>query len=461
MRTSRFWLFAVCLAFAGGIAGAQTQPKELTWALGEFDGAGDWRSRLPLLLVHGWDALPDHKLSDAERSLLKSRFIEAAARTLDQQAAKLQLDLDRKRLGTLPAGEPEASRKALAALTAKADVLRQSDPPGSEAPTRLAFKPLWPTGRDKLPWAVTDAAALARQSQAVYTVTGSFRTVGGYLAATVTLTSSWERRVLAQWQGQFAPDEAPERMAEASDRLREALLGRAWAGLAITAPVPGTRVRVAGAWHLLPWSTDDLEPGPLDVVVQEPGHPEVLQTVALTSGERVPLPWEPGLTVRTSLVLETDPPGALLYLDSRYLGPSPQTVDRPLATSRVRAQAEGWETAAWEVGPQTPSPSRFTLRQPRPVVSVPAAKDAFYLSLAAFSASLTATAFAGAWQSEQVQLVNAYALAGSQSGYDTALVRYHAVSVGYGLSIALTSGLFVWMMVELGDYLGVAQASLP
>jgi len=34
----------------------------------------------------------------------------------------------------------------------------------------------------------------------------------------------------------------------------------------------------------------------------------------------------------------------------------------------------------------------------------------------------------------------------------------HGAYVG---SVVLTTGLFVWMMFQLGDYLGAAQANLP
>jgi len=299
------------------------------------------------------------------------------------------------------------------------------------------------------------------KSKALYVVTGSVRSVGGYLSVSIDLYSAVEKRVLSTWEGRFAPEEAPGEMARASDQFRTVLLGRPWAGLSVTSAVGGTQVWVGDQWHNLPWSNDDLVPGPLALKVRQPGRPEEVKTLELSPGAHLVLALADPAPSLDPIVLETDPPGAALYLDSRYLGPSPQTVDRPLTTTRVRAQSPGWATTAWEIGPQTVSPSHKTLEVPRPSPSVSDTKDRFYLSLAAFSFSLTTAAFTGAWQDEQVKLTNAYAASGAITGYTLARDRYVLVTAGYAASVVLTSGVFVWMMFELGDYLGAAQASLP
>lgn len=445
-----------------------TYPKDLSWALGEFEGEGDWRARLPLLLTRNWSTLPEHQLSEPERSELRSRVLKATLRLLDQQASQLILDLDKKRLvGPLPTTEPAATDLSLANLEKKKNEARGDGTLGDEVPKTLAFRAVWPPSRDKLPWNSSDGPTLVARASTLYAVTGSFRLVGGYLSVQVRLYSDLERRILSEWEGRFAADEAADRMAEASDHFREALLGRPWAGLVVTSDTE-TRVRVGESWHPLPWSSDDLEPGTVELTLQQAGRPNQTQTVVLENGKRTVLPWNTLPQASDRLVLETDPPGVSLYMDSRYLGPSPQTVDRPLATSRVRAQAPGWQTLAWEVGPATPSPSLGVLSPPREARSVPDAKDSFYLTLAAFSFSLTTSAFVGAWFDEQVQLTNAYATAYSAnptdqifSQYTQAYNRAQAVRVGYAASVVLTSGVFVWMMFQLMDYLGTAQASLP
>jgi hypothetical protein len=466
MTTFRRGLLVAALLAAAGTLGAQSLPKELSWAVGTFAGEGDWAGRLPQLLVRTWDKLGDHQVTEAETAALKQKFLDDTLRAYDQQESQARLALDLKRLaGTLPSTEPAATEKILADLDTKRAQARTGTVPGTLAPV-LPLKPLWAPGRTGQAWTAVDRRDLATQSSALYLVTGTVRSLGPYLAAEIQLFSTVENRVLASWDDHFAPDEAAAKMAEASASFRRALLGRPWAALDVPASVPGTRIRVGAQWHDLPWSADDLTPGPLAVDLLVPGRSPVSETLGLQDGTRTvfTLPAADGPADR--LVLETDPPGASVFLDSQYLGPSPQTVDRPLATSRVRAQAPGRATLTWEVGPATASPSRGTLTPPRDLPDVDRAKDRFYWTLAAFSASLTTSAFVGAWFDEQVKLTNAYVpfTATSPAAYDNyqaAASRTQAVRAGYAGSVVLTCGVFVWMMFALGDYLGAAQASLP
>ncbi len=441
-------------------------PQDMTWALSEFSG-GEWSARLPLLLSRGWDHLPPHVVTDAERLVLSQRAINDAVIALRRQSSQMRLDLDKKKiLGPLPAGEPTTTETALADLDTKIKAAQAGT--GITPPSdTMNLRAVWPAGRDQLPWPPADGPALAAQAKTFLAVTGSVQVIGGYLEVSAALYSSVENRVLATWQGRFSPDEAPRHMADAADAFREALLGRPWAGLKLTSNLGGTRVRVADEWHDLPWSSDDLEPGDLTLLVEPPGLPKETRVVTLEASSRATL----DLTMSSQpdrIVLETNPPGASLYMDSRYLGPSPQTVDRPLSVTRIRAQAPGLATQSWEIGPQTPSPSSVVLLPPTPAVSVQDSKDSFYWSLAVFSACLTSSAFLGAWSQEQADLTNRYATSADPttgqinvSNYQKALSRYNAVTYAYAGGIVLTSAVFVWMMFELGAYLSADESTLP
>jgi len=435
--------------------------QDATWALAEFSGGGVWAARLPLLVARGWDRLPDHRLTDTEKVLLNAKAIDAAVAALRKQSSQTRLDLDKKKIsGTLPAGEPDATEKTLSGLDAQI-AQAQAGTGVALAPDTMALRPVWPSDKTGLPWNAADGPTIAARAGTLYAVTGAVAYIDGYLQVDLSLYSSIENRFLASWSGQFAPDEAPARMADAADALRAALLGRPWAGVKITSPLSGTRVQVAGVWHDLPWSSDTLEPGDLPIVITAPGQAPQNRTLTLEASRRASLDLN-FTAVPDTITLETDPPGASLYLDSRYLGPSPQTVDRPLATARVRAQAPGYATRAWEIGPRTPSPSKITLLPPSEPVSVPDAKDRFYWSLAAFSFSLTSTAFLGAWQQEQAGLTSQYALDGTNiDNYNKAYFRYKAVTYAYAGAVVLTSAIFVWMMFELGSYLAADESTLP
>jgi len=467
MKTSRSWFLAVVFVFSAGATGAQSMPKDLAWTVAELSGGGEWAVRFPQLLVRGWESLPEHRLSEEEQAALRQQFLDATVVGLDQKSSKAVLDLDKRRLmGPLPSTEPAATEKLLTDLKASRDAALAGRVEEAKAPEKLPFRPVWNSSRENQPWGNEGRNELLVRTSVDYLVTGSIRSVGSYLWVRVELYSRWEKKVLAEWSGQFAPEEAPEKAAEAADRFRSSLLGRPWSGLSVVSGVSGAKVQVLDQWHNLPWSTDELEPATLELRILNPGRAEETRTVVLEPESRTSLVLDSVAPSLDPIVLETEPPGVALYLDSRYLGPSPQTVDRPLATSRVRAQAEGWTTAAWEIGPQTLSPSRVVLSPPGPVPSVAEAKDRFYFSLAGFSISLTSTAFLGAWWAEQAKLQAAYIPSITTSSvayenYKKAYDRYWYTGLGYAIGIGLTSGVFVWMMIELRDYLGIAQASLP
>ena len=461
MTNCKSWLLALFLVVFTGFAGAQSLPKELSWAWAEFDGTGEWCTRLPQLLVRNWETISEHQLTDGERLALKQRFLRDTLISLEIQTARLQLDLDKKRLvSPLSPSELANSQKSLLELETKIQQARAGES-STEPPFRLPLRVLWAAGREGLPWAAQDRRDFLTRSQALYVITGSVRSIAGYLVVTCELFSQLENRVLVEWEGRFSADEAADRMAEASDQFREALLGRPWAALVLTSPHGGTRARLQGQWHSLPWLSDDLVPGTYDLEIQTPGRPDQRQSLSLEKGLRKVLSLDTVPSSAPKLVLETEPPGASLYADSQYLGPSPQTIDRPLATVRIRAQSPGWETLAWEVGPSTISPSRRALSSPRAPLSVQASKDEFYTLMAAVALGLGVSAFTAAATQEQLKLVNYYALSGNLRTYDRAVERWGWYSASNVASVVLTSGLFVWMMVELGDYLDTAQASLP
>lgn len=461
MTTCRHRLLAALLMLAAGTLGAQSHPKELTWTVAELAGEGDWPARLALLLVREWLPLSEHRLTPAETGVLKTRYLDASRSAAEQQISSLRLAYAQKELaGTLAAGDPAAQEKLLQAQNQKVAEAREGRTSGAEPPQTLTLKAVWPSGKETRPWPAATGAETASGTQTVYAVTGAVRSVGPALAVSLELYSAWEQKTLVRWEGVFAPEEAAGRMAEAADAFRGTLAGRPWSRVAVSGG-EGVRIQLSGVWHPLPWTSGLLDPGPARVVIARPGMPEEERTLVLEEGKTLGVTLEPLSAAGESLVIETTPSGALLYLDSRYLGPSPQTILRPRVVSRVRAEVPGQGSQSWEIGPDTPTPALKVLDLSQEKEDVGTAKDRFYWSLAAFSASLTTAAFAAAWSNEQVTLANYYAAAGTQSGYDAAVRTYWAATGAYVGSVVLTSGLFVWMMFELGDYLAAAQASLP
>lgn len=422
MTTSRvLGLLGLGFALAGSL-GAQTPAATATpattaaqpattatavqagWAVGRLAGTSSWADRLPLMVARAWGTPATHTLSDEEKSALKQTALDQALATALKAASAAKLALARKQLaGTATEADRTSTQKTVADAEAKAADAQAGRTTGVDAPATmtLAFR----ASGDGFPWPVGQGKPAWTKANAVWYLGGRIDEVGPALSVKFQLENAWLGAVVATWEATFDPSEADRQMAAAAAALLPTLTGAS------------------------------------------PNQP--------VAPAEVPAP------ATDTLVLETDPPGVPLYLDSRYLGPSPQMVPRPGATTRVRGEPADGASQSWEIGPSSPSTVTHTMLPKTEVPDVPAFKDRFYWILAGFSASLTSTAFASAWSAEQVKLTNAYADAGDTAGYHTAHDRYLAVTALYGTGVVLTSALFVWMMVELGDYLTAAQASLP
>ncbi len=73
------------------------------------------------------------------------------------------------------------------------------------------MRAVWVTGQEHRPWQVFDSHDLVAISKALYVVSGAVRSVGGYLDVQVVLYSDIEKKILADWTGQFSPEAASAR----------------------------------------------------------------------------------------------------------------------------------------------------------------------------------------------------------------------------------------------------------
>jgi len=160
-----------------------------------------------------------------------------------------------------------------------------------------------------------------------------------------------------------------------------------------------------------------------------------------------------------TLDIETQPEGAGLWLDSRWLGVSPLTISRPLSLSRLKVKLDGFETSCWNSAP-LPARIDWTLGLPTtPPDSGAAATGSIWRSRRSRFAD--GTILTKDFSDQQVRLVTAYSAGTSVDNYNAAVDRFWLLWYGSQAGLALTTGVFVWMMFTLGDYLTAAQTPLP
>jgi hypothetical protein len=319
---------------------------------------------------------------------------------------------------------------------------------------------------------VTDPAALAVQLNVDLLFWGKLSTQGRVWSLKLGLWSRLENRNLKEWRDRFSPDEIKQRMEKAHEAFEEVFLGRPWAGIRLsgepssiifrterTDPDEVSKMVLSGT----PLVLDDLLPGPLTVHAEAPGFASQTQTYNL----------QPGVTAHETIKLVSDerkgplidslPPGANVWIDSQWIGVTPVRVMAPVTRESLRVELAGHEPLVTDLEPGARDRT-FLLTPPVPKPNVQAAKDRFYFSLAVFSFSLTTTIFAHALSDQWTALTNQYAAAylGNPTPqiYQNYTDAYHwqqGFQYTSYAGLALTTGVFVWMMMELSTYLQDAE----
>ncbi len=277
------------------------------------------------------------------------------------------------------------------------------------------------------------------------------------------LWSRLENRNLMVWKDSFLPDEIHDRLEKAHNAFQTIFLGRAWASLTLHTKPENALYRVNGKSYGNPLVLQDISPGPVTIQVEAPGYLTEKKTITLPANQQTSLTWSLKPSKEAPVNIETTPEGADVWIDSQWVGKTPLKVPPPTEKEHLQIQLEHYESITVALSPGQKDLS-FLLMPEHPKPDLQKAKDQFYLSLAVFSFSLTSTilarAFSDQWTNLTNQYASAYALNPIPSIYDNYSQAYQwAQNFRYGAygGLVLTSGVFVWMMMELSAYIHVAE----
>jgi len=470
MTTSRLALAALWISL-GIHLWAQTDPAvvptQWTWAYAEFQvdptGPADspWRITLPQLLVKGWEQPEKHVLTEPEKTAWRGKNLARQRLEIQKQLDQKALDRSRLLLGPkVKPAEVTAAEKAIADLAAQFEALDKATP--QSLPESLVLSRKDAPGHEGFPSTKTSPQALELESGAYYLLTGKVKIVAGYLSVSVFLTSTLERKVLASWSSTFAPDEAPEQMVLARRTLQEVFLGRPWATLELTSTTEGTSVEVGNyGTETLPWRGETLSPGPLTLKIHRPGLATEVMPVDLLPAQVTRLHLQvPEGEVQT-LLLTSEPSEASGTIDSRLLGLTPLRIPRPLSTARITVKLEGFAPTVLELGPKSAPEIDVVLQAQTPSPDVTGARDLYYQLALATTFSMAGAMFLREGADQAYKLALAYANGKSLDNFEAAKLQYEFTWYVSQATLALTTGVFVWMMLSLGDYLNAAQTPIP
>ena len=470
MTSSRLALAAVWVSLAIHLCAQAVPPvvpTQWSWAYAELQvdptGPADspWRINLPQLLVKGWEQPEKHTLSEAEKTAWRARVMVRQRLEIQKQLSQKALDRSSLLLSPqLKPAEVSAADKALADLAAQDQALDKALP--IKLPESLVLHRQDSPGHEGFPSPKVTPQALEQESGAFYLVTGKLKIVAGYLTVSMILTSTLEHRVLASWSSTFAPDEAPDQMVLARRTLQQAFLGRPWASLELTSSTEGTSVEVGSYGNkTLPWRGETLSPGPLELKIHRPGVATQAMPIELIEAQVSSFHLEVPVGEVQTLLLTSQPTEALVTLDSRQLGFTPIRIPRPLSTARLMIKLEGFAPSALELGPKSAPEIDVVLQAQTPAPDVTAARDQYYQLALASTFSMAGAMFLREGADQAYKLAIAYANGNSLANFEAAKVQYEVSWYAAQATLALTTGVVVWMIWKLGDYLNAAQTPIP
>ena len=148
-----------------------------------------------------------------------------------------------------------------------------------------------------------------------------------------------------------------------ADELAGLLLGQPWSRLAVEVTPADSAVRLDGALigigaTLLRYTA----PRHAELSVSRPGYRDAVQRVELAPRQelRIAVELEP-LDLGT-VMLDSRPGGAAVYVASAYAGVTPLRLPRPAVDTPVALGKEGYADAAARIGPATPATLTITLQ---------------------------------------------------------------------------------------------------
>jgi hypothetical protein len=280
---------------------------------------------LPLALRDRLLAARERELGSDEREAFARRLALAKVEALEAQLRDANRARDELLFKQLPESEREA---ALAPLDKKRDDLLASIALFQDDTPYLAVLPQeMPLSYD--PATLIDApsysaAAAARKAGVDFLVWGRLEPVQGYLYWRVACYGVLLDRELFAAEQVSAPEEVAAAVEAAVGGLAEALLARPWSALVVAPKPADAAVRVdgkaqGGGTVTLPF----LEPGPHHVEVSYEGYRTYDETLLLEPSAARRLEVTLTEMPASPVTLASDPPGALVYRDSMYVGVTP------------------------------------------------------------------------------------------------------------------------------------------
>lgn len=348
-------VFSVLLAFffilapAHGADPGSRLPESYTLGICSLRGEGIDREgrfflhNIPNLFLDSLRGIPEHRLSDDEILAVGNYVVEETLKDLEDEIGRLVQERDE-----LFFQENGQRRERIAASienkeAERRDLLTGVITPG-EIPNTL---PLAPTGENLKgellppPGPFIDAYCKGRGIDLL--LYGTLERVDDFFFLSVEVYNRYTGTVVFKESTAAGSRELASRAEELIIKLTGVILGRPWASLRVETVPPSASIYLNGAFSgagviYRPYAS----PGTYTIEGRAPGYKTERVELELSPEDAGVLALELTEAERRTFMVETDPPGADVYLASVWVGKSPVEVLYPGVPCRLEAVKDGY-----------------------------------------------------------------------------------------------------------------------
>jgi hypothetical protein len=289
---------------------------------------------------------------------------------------------------------------------------------------------------------------------------GTIQEVQGYLLLDVWAYDPLKRAQVFTSRNAATRDELAGSLQGFGRQIARTILGRPWSLVAFTPDPPEAALYVDGVLAASGASPAlFLSPGTHEIRLSAVGYFEVSRRLSFEPGQETRIDDALQKIVVGKVAISSDPTGADLYVDSLWKGRTPLLVDRPPLRSRGVLALTGFYDLVFPLEPASPPLLSFALQKDEGNrdVKQKKARDEFYNSLAVFVFSIPIPLFSYGLSIDFA--VRTLDLSGQ--GMSAAASQAQAASTiflgTYYAGIAVSLGLFTWMVTRIIHYVRVAD----